>query len=476
MLELNPFRKNKINLEDYDYQKDIQNRLMMANLTSTDLAALEEILCSPPTLPISQLAQELVMEEADLIKALEKLSETGLFQVKGHLLHLNKEMRKYFEAQMQKFEEGFVPGMEYLQSLLRKVPFHILLSWYPIPRTSNNIFDSLIEKYLITPQVFQRYLMELNFGNPKISAIVEDVYNAPDFMVLGKDLKKKHDLSSQEFEEILLQLEFNFVCCLVYQKIKGEWQQVVTPFYEWREYLRFLRDSRPKPIEDSKNTKVVREGDFCFVQDMTSILSFIKTNPIPLKLDENERWGVEKVVFKKLSAVLPKLEDTEEIHSYLSKVFQKLLFLRLAKIDGSLLKINEGADEWLAMSIENRALASYKHTLTRLDKENFKGEVASERNIREIEKTIGSVIHLGWVEFDEFMKSFSAPISDESKIILRKIGKSWKYSLPQYIEEEKRLIKKIILDWLYEAGLVSVGVYKNKVCFRVTAFGQSIFS
>ncbi|MCH9631128.1 MAG: hypothetical protein S4CHLAM37_11440 [Chlamydiia bacterium] len=476
MLELNPFRKNKVNLEDYDYQKDIQNRLTMAKLTSEDLVVLEEILYSPPTIAISELAQDLVIEESDLSKVLQKLSTTGLFQIKGVTIHLHKETRKYFEAQIQKFQDGFVPGMEYLQSLLRKVPFHVLLSWYPIPRTSNNIFDSLIEKYLVTPQVFQRYLMELNFGNPKISGIVEDVFNSPDFMVLGKDLKEKYEMGDEEFEEVLLHLEFNFICCLVYRKIDGKWQQIVSPFHEWREYLRFLRDSKPSPIEDTKDIKVVRDGDFPFISDMTSLLNLCKTTPIPLKLDENERWVPDKTALKKLTKIVKGISDTNELTSYTSLLIQKLLFLKLARVENSALSMNDGCDEWLSLSVENRALASYKHTLTRLEYENFSAEVATERHIREIEKTISNVIHLGWVEYDEFMKGISASISEDSKIILKKVGKGWRYSLPQYTDEESRLIKRTILEWLFEAGLVSIGTYNGKDCFRVTAFGQSIFS
>jgi DNA-binding Lrp family transcriptional regulator len=474
MLELNPFRKNKVNLQDYDYQKDIQNRLMMAKLNAKDLEVLEEILYGHPKTSISQLAQDLILEEADLIHILTKLSESGLFYIKDHSIVLNKEMRKYFESQLQKFEEGFVPGMEYLQSLLRKVPFHILLSWYPIPRTSNNIFDSLVEKYLLTPQVFQRYLVDLNLGNPTVAAIVEDVYNAPDFMILGTDLKKRHNLSNEEFEEILLHLEFNFVCCLVYKKIQDEWEQVVTPFHEWREYLKFLRDHKPRPIHHP--VKSYRGSDFSFTEDMTELLKFVKTSPLPLILDKQERWIPDKSVVKQLTKKIPPCEAEQDFIDYVSKLIHKLLFLKLCKIDASLLKANEGSDEWLALSIENRALSIYKHTLTKLDQEDFPAEIATERTIREIEKTMASIVQLGWVELDQFIECMTAPISKDSRIVLKKVGKSWKYSLPNYTDQEIRLIKKTILEWLFEAGLILIGYEKDQCYFRVTPFGQTIFS
>lgn len=478
MLELNPFRKNKVNLQDYDYQKDIQNRLMMAKLNAKDLEVLEEILYGHPKTSISQLAQDLVIEEAELVEILTKLSESGLFTIKDHNIVLNKEMRKYFESQLQKFEDGFTPGMEYLQTLLRKVPFHVLLSWYPIPRTSNNIFDSLVEKYLLTPQIFQRYLMDLNFGNPKISGIVDDVYNAPNFMILGTDLKKRHDLSDEEFEETLLHLEFNFVCCLVYKKINNKWEQVVTPFQEWQDYLRFLKNNKPSPAEDHLVIKKYRESDFSFIEDLTDILKIVKSSPLSLMLDRQERWVPDKISMKILSNKISGFdsEPEETFTHYLGTLIQKLIFLRLCKVDASSLKANEDSDEWLSLSVENRALSIYKHTLTRLEQEHFSPEIATERTIREIEKTITPILHLGWVEFDQFMKCVAAPMSKDSRIVLKKIGKSWKYSLPVYSEEEQLLIKKTILEWLFEAGLVSIGYNKNNCYFRVTPFGQTIFS
>jgi len=479
MLELNPFRKNKVNLEDYDYQRDIQNRLMMASFTEQDLQVLNEILYGHPKISIAQLAQDLIFEESDLINILTKLSQTGLFCIKDHAITLNKEMRKYFEAQLLKFEEGFVPGMEYLQTLLRKVPFHVLLSWYPIPRTSNNIFDSLVEKYLLTPQIFQRYLMELNFGNPKISSIVSDVYNAPDFKMLGTTLKKKYDLSSEEFEEILLHLEFNFVCCLTYKKIAGAWEQVVSPFYEWREYLKFVRDHKPQPLEKSHSVQNYRNSDFAFTEDMTTLLQLIKTSPFHLLLDEQERWMPDKVamklIVKHLPSFNPHLSQTLWV-DYLGALIHKLLFLKLCRVDGSVLKTSEGCEEWLSLSIENRALAIYKHTILKLEQETFSPELATDRAVREIEKTMIPVVHLDWICFDDFMKSIAAPMSKENKIVLKKVGKGWKYVLPQYSEQEARLIKKTVLEWFFEAGLVSIGYFNETPAFRVTPFGQTIFT
>ena len=153
-----------------------------------------------------------------------------------------------------------------------------------------------------------------------------------------------------------------------------------------------------------------------------------------------------------------------------------MIFLNLCKVENSALTLDQSFDEWFSLSLENRALAIYKQTLSKIDVFNFSAEVATERTVREIEKSLACVVHQGWVEFDDFLRSVTASIRKESKITLRKQGKNWKYSLPVYTEEELSLIKQTILEWLFEAGLVSLGQHNNTTYFRVTPFGQSLFS
>jgi hypothetical protein len=165
MTELATFRKNKIELSEYEYEKDVRNRALMATFTSRDVEVLEEILYSSLRIPLSVLEQNVELSADELAPILAKLAPCGLFTVETDHVIVDKEMRKYYEQQVLKFEEDFKPGMEYLQALLKKVPIHVLPTWYAISRTSNNIFESIVEKYLQTPQTYQRYLMELHFGD-----------------------------------------------------------------------------------------------------------------------------------------------------------------------------------------------------------------------------------------------------------------------------------------------------------------------
>ncbi len=475
MLELNQLRKNKISLEDYDYKQDIENRLMMAQFSSQDLEVLEEIIYSSIKIPIRKLGKTVDLEDEQLLPILEKFSTSGLCSINDDSVLIDKDVRKYFESQILKFDPDFKPGMEFLQNLLKKVPIHILPVWYSIPRTSNNIFESLIEKYLLTPQIFQRYLVELNFTDPTLSGMVQDVYNAPDFKMDAQELIEKHKLSRQQFEEHLLHLEFNFVCCLGYEKVDHEWKEIVTPFHEWKEYMSFLRDTEVKPIS-SPVVQRKRPQDFSFILDMTILLQMTKKQPITLTKDKEGRLLPSQDI---LSTIAQKIEDFEYADPAFLKYFDllrtKICLLKLADVVDGRLYALEAANDWLDMRVENRALFIHRHPLNKLISDHVPQHLCTERNMREAEKSICRVLHSGWVYFDDFLKGVIVPLGEESIIMLKKQGKSWKYTIPTYSEDELMLIKATALNWLFEMGVTAVGTHDSKDCFCVTPFGQSLF-
>jgi uncharacterized protein involved in tolerance to divalent cations len=49
----------------------------------------------------------------------------------------------------------------------------------------------------------------------------------------------------------MLNLEFHFVCCLRVSRIRSieVWEERVTPFHEWREYLTFLKATTTPSIK-----------------------------------------------------------------------------------------------------------------------------------------------------------------------------------------------------------------------------------
>ncbi len=476
MIETSSLKKNKINLEDYDYQKDIYNRQLMAQFSTEDVEILEEILYSPIRCPYKRLAETLEKSEDEIKTSLEKLSRTGLFTLQDDHIVVDKDTRKYFEAQILKFEDDFTPGMDFLQSLLKKVPIHVLPNWYPIPRTSNNIFESLVEKYLITPQTFQRYLAELNFGDDVLQGIVQDVFEAQDYKISSKVIMQKYDLSQSAFEEAMLHLEFNFVCCLVYERKDDEWEEVITLFHEWREYLRFLKESEPSEVVDDSSISSLRPSSFSFIEDLSHMLNAAKQQPFTLKLSLEESWILDPSETTRITSLLGATDfPGSSLEEYTSLLIQKAVFLRLAHIEGSMLVVEKVSDDWLSLPKEKRALSAYKHTIQNYAYNEYSPELATERNIREIEKSISRIIDKKWVRFEDFERSILAQISQDSKIVLKKKGRSWYYTLPQYSKSEKQLIKQITYNWMFEGGIISKGIQDGTEYLRVTPFGQTIF-
>ncbi len=462
MVDLTLTRKNKITLSDYNYRRDIENRLLMAQLSPLDLSLLEEILFSSIQIPIKKLAKTLEITEETLLGSIQKFVQAGLIKVDKDNLLVDKEMRKYFEAQFQKFDEDFRPDMEFLQSLLKKVPIHVLPVWYAISRTSNNIFESIVEKYLLTPQIFQRYLMELHFTDPTWNAIVQDVFRSPTLKVYSKDLMDKYALSKEQFEEILLQLEFHFLCCVGYERNEEELREIVTPFQEWKDYLLFLKNTVPAPLPKPEKVIRFRASDYAFVQDLSELLLVLQKKPFSLK--ENN-----------LSELAAQLTNFPEDISYLEHMVRKARLVKLAEVIDGKLQLLEKAHGWLEMRLENKALFLYRHPFNKISSVQLPHSLSHERAIREAEKSVVRIAHTGWIVFDEFIKGVIAPIGEKNAISLRKIGKTWKYALPEYNADELALIKATIFEWLFETGITAIGTYEDKECFTLTPLGQSLF-
>lgn len=452
-------KKNKINLSDYNYQRDIENRLLMAELSVFDVSVLQEIVDGSLKMTTTQLADALEADEEEIICSLDKFTRVKLVQRVGHLVHVDKELRKYYESQMMKFDDDFEPDVEFLQGLLGKVPIHALPNWYSIPRTTDNIFTSLVENYLHTPKIYERYMSELRFEEPKMGHIVKDVFSAEDFKVSANSLINKYSLSREQFEEYMLHLEYNLVCCLGYYKDNNKWQEVVTPIHEWRTYLQFLRDSVPIPIKNTSEIKRYHPLDFGFVQDIKSLLSACQEDRIVLPVDNNE-----------ILKIIPHFNCQSMGISYIERLIETLTAIELIEVNDKEIQATSLANEWMKKSLPDQSLSVYRHSVGRV--RDYKNSFLTERDIREIERNLKRVVNCDWITFDEFLKGFIAPIGNAEPITLQNKGKRWKYVLPQYTIEEQNQIKQIIFEALFEAGMTMIGQVDGVDCFNVTPFGR----
>lgn len=440
----NSIRKNNISLKDYNFQRDVENRLLMAEFTVQDVLVLKEILDHSLTIPLHILCEDLEISAQELERSLEKLSKTKLFRIQNSVIHVDKEMRRYYETQMDKFDDDFEPNMEYIQGLLNKVPIHQLISWYSFPQTTNNIFLAIVENYFRIPKNYEDYLRDLKFDEKILTNIMNDVCLSPDYKIPASEIMQKYSLTREKFEEFMLHLEYNFACYLGYVRKDNVWEEIVTLVHEWSNMLRLKRSRIPNPIEKSSEINKVFQDEVGFLKELAKLLE--------KSLSEE---GV-KVNLKTL---------------YAEEIVQLLTELELATFNKGVLRGHPEAEEWLIQPLFDQAMSIYRCSSYLLQNrfENY-----SEKDRREVERHLKSFMKSGWILVDDFINSMTGSIGQQIGISLQNKGKKWEYVFPQYSEDDKRYIQSVLLQPLFYSGMISLGHYNDKLCFSVTAFGRVI--
>lgn len=456
-------KKNKIILADYNYRRDIENRLSMADLSTFEVDVLKEILNGSLKVTVSHLAEALNTDAKHVIPVINKLTPTKLVSLKGDQIVVDKEMRKYYESQILKFDDDFEAGMEYFQSLLSKVPIHHLPTWYSISRTSDSIFSSIVEKYLHTPKIYERYLQELHFDDPILTSILNDLFASPELKVPAQVLMEKYKLTRKKFEECLLILEFSCACCLCYNRVDDVWQEMVTPFTEWKEYLLSQRNASPKSIVDIKKISRTHAEDFGFIHDMVQLMNALQKKPLKLESVKGE-WH--------LPAKIPGVTFGNTTAEYRKSLVNKILFFHFANIKSGTLHLLKAGVSWAKQPFQEQALTLFKLPVEQCLPEGTENLYFAEKDLRKIEQNLKRIIKSGWIYFDDFMKGFSAPIGRAEPVELKNRGKRWKYTLPTYTEMEVALVKNTIFDRLFCCGMIATGTHNKKPCFCITQFGK----
>lgn len=441
-------RKNKIVLSDYLFHRDIESRLLLADLNQAEVALLNEIFNYSLFIPLADLVSALNLPVATINAMLAKFAPLKLCRSDGSHLILNKEIRRYFEGELSKFDEDFEPGMEYLRSLLNKVPPYVLPNWYALPRSCDRIFPAIVEKYFSNPKIYQRYLKELQFPHPLPGKIAEAVFSSPDLKVEAAALKDSLSISSEQFHEAILLLEFHLVCCLKYEREGDIWREIITPFHEWRDYLLFHQHTEARSIEDCANIKRTHPRDFGFVEDMTLLLRTLKHRPLRVE-KTGSGWKLTKI---DRLALFPH----QTAPSYSQALIEKASLMHFAEIHNRQLIFMQRAEEWLPCPLVDKAMTMTRHPI-------------------QVEKGLRRVLQSGWVYVEDFVKGFTGAFRSKDPVLLIQKGKRWKYAIPEYNDEERSLIRTTLCERLFEAGIVATGTHLGKPCFCVTPFGISMF-
>lgn len=434
--------KNKIKLSSYNYKRDIKNRVLMSQLSVFEVEVLREILDCTLSFPVHQLAGQLGVSQKKLLPALKKFGQVNLVKIDEDLIFVDKDMRKYYQTQISKFDENFKPNIPYIQTLLNKVPLHELIDWYHISNESDHIFSSIVERFLITPKNYQQYLSHLKFTDKAMHGIMHDLFNSSDLKLNARKIIEKYSLSREQFEECMLSLEYHFVCYLSYMRVKDKWEEIITPFHEWGNYLQFLKESAPKPIEEEKKIKKASSEEFDFLRDIILFLELIEEE----------------------------VEETNFAPEYRQKILNLLVDLGLIIISKNAVKPSPYLAEWLKLPSSEQALMIYRHGLNQIRKK-YQNQY-TERDIRELEVSIRDIGN-AWIMIDDFIKGLTFGLAGRNSVILQNKGKQWRYVLPEYNEEDIQFIRDFI-DVLFNAGIVLMGQYKKVDCFKVSAFGHMI--
>ncbi len=461
----------KVILEDFDYKRDLNLRLYLETLTKEDISVLEEILYSPLKVSIEELSENTDKSTKEIENTLKKLAALGLFELTGDTLLINKEMRKYFEIFIQKFTEDFIPNLDYFREILKLVPIHCIVAWYHIPRTSNNIFNSILEKHLKTPKVYTGYIKETLLSDEVLKSLVDYVMESPTGSVDASEILSKFDLLKEELEEKVLFLEYHYILSSAYELENGQYRKYLTLFDEWKNWKQLEgKDSSKSTYINEADVKNNMESEFSFIQDMSLMLELC--DKLPLKVAFNQK----EELFFLVNANLENQGFHDSSPRYLARVINKNLLLGLIVIEEDELRQTPPAEKWLATPLKKRTLITFKHPHNSLShKCDFSFE-RHDRNIIEVQKALSRIEQGTWMMFEEFIDHHLSTSNMLKQAELVKVGRVWRYESAGYDQDEIAFIKTVILDWLFESGMIVSGTYKDKDCFKVTSLGYELYS
>lgn len=432
-------RKHLVVLSQYNYERDLNIRLLLTHFDEIHRAIVEEILNGSLQASIKHLSQIFSVPHEELISFLNTLQAHDLFKINGDKLLINKEMRKYFSFELEKFDPDFESDLSHLQALLNKVPIHILPQWYAISRTSDNIFESIVERYFATPKAYQKHIDELRTDSPLIYKAYKALLEADDFCLPVETLMKRFNFTREQFEHFILEFEYNLCGCLCFKPKGKKWNAFVTLMHEWKTFLNILKTHRPQPL-NTKDIDVAHAEDFYFVDELSKLVEYTQEN-FPIK---------------KMQMQLPLFEELHDVAS-----------------DLGLLQSPDSMRTWLRKTKQEQASKVYQLLLNYTRGYPEKITHCTEREFREICNALKYGAYQGWISFDDFMKVFQGIIRSHAPIELQKKGKKWRYVLPQYSELEKAFVESILFDHLWKAGIISAGKNGDAVCFLVTPYGRT---
>ncbi|MBS0655731.1 MAG: hypothetical protein JSR46_08135, partial [Verrucomicrobia bacterium] len=264
-----------------------------------------------------------------------------------------------------------------------------------------------------------------------MNAILQDVFHSPDLQLPAAELRERYSLTKEKFQEYILLFEFNLALISSYELVGSDWIEILTPIHEWRDFLQQQRKVKPCPIVNGPDVAPLYQHEFGFLLEMQAL----QTGSLPQVFEKAELLGL-----------IEQQQITQEADEFRKLPFQEQIFLLYRR------SVEELQDRW------NKTFGPI------------------ERTIREIQKRLCKLPVNEWFFVDEFTKGLLMPIGNQEPIRLKHVGKKWRYVLPIYSEDTLRFVTSVIFELLFPAGIVSCGHLDNRLCFKITSFGQVTLS
>ncbi|CRX38420.1 hypothetical protein [Estrella lausannensis] len=436
-----PPKRNKIELSHYNFKKDIANRALLSKLNQHDIAILVEIVNGSLKISLDSLAQALDCSQESIENLAKIIEPTGLLKLEQGALSVDKDVRKYFECLLARFEEGFDPDLDHIQGLMQQVPIHVLPVWYTLPKNTDKIFPAIVEKVLHNPKCYIKHLQELPFECEAAERTIDDVHASQDLSLPSALIKEKYKLTDDAFMECMLYLEYSLLCYCVYIPKDSGFEERVVPLHEWAQLIRFQRENACNPIEKPSLIERTHPSDFGYVEELTQALKALG------KEGKDPKEPLQK------------------------EIVSKLLSLSLIEESHGTYKVTQAGLEFTAKTPQEKAMTLYLSAMNRLRRSQG---IYSDKDIREIERCLKRIVKTGWVLLDDFLKGACASVGNMPPVTLVKKGKRWSFALPQYNEEERRFVTDCLMGFFYESALTATGSIQGKPCFTLTPFGCSI--
>ncbi|MFZ4772544.1 MAG: hypothetical protein ACOYK9_00955 [Chlamydiia bacterium] len=444
--DLQTQKKYHVTLSEYDFEQDLLSRKFLACLTPASTHHLIELfyLSSKTTLP--KLKNALDLTEEELKEFIEDISPLSILSFEGEIVNIDKDAKKKIESFLEKFAEDFCPGIEYFQSLLKQVPINILPNWYPLPRSCDSIFQSLKERIFYTPTLYIRHIQEIESDDYPVQTVVHALLNAPNHTLSLEQLLDLTGLNSEQAEEFILFLEFNFVAVICYEADDCSWNPVLKLPFELSEYLKEKSVSPPFTLVPQQLVKPDRGIPLTFAFDLSQVIRHAKLSPIKI-VQDNGVFRFDEQTISKLESTL--LSSSEYIHQLLNRGIE----LKLLEPDQGYISLHKQADQWLLYSIEKQALSLYKALW-----------IQGNSGAKQAEKGLAPLLQKGWVLLDEVLEFVS-----HGKPILQRGREGYVYDLL----DEVRMTRDL-LNILFESGIIEWGKWDQKTVLRLTELGSQI--